>query len=91
MAASNRDCTAPTNRIFWSDLTTLIASLMVGLDSESSEELVDATFSFHRRVVRIAPAARKNVESSNGPVGPFSAAAIPESFPARIATMESPA
>lgn len=80
--------------ILGSDLTTLMASVMVGLvsSSEESDDFVEvATFSFHKSVVKIAPAARKTVESSNGPVGPLAAAATPASFPARIATMESPA
>lgn len=92
IAASNKACTAPTSMILESDFTTLTASLIVGFeDSSPSLPDDDATFSFHKSEVNSAPAARKTVESSNGPVGPFFAAAIPDNFPANIATMESPA
>lgn len=96
IAASNNACTAPTSMILESDFTTLTASLIVGFEdssfsSPSSLPDDDATFSFHKSEVNSAPAARKTVESSNGPVGPFFAAARPDNFPANIATMESPA
>jgi hypothetical protein len=100
IAASNRDCTAPTNIIFGSAVTTSIASLMVGslLAVPSSSPLSDddvsctsALFSFHRKDASNAPAAKNPMDNSNGPVGPRFPAAAPANCPAKIATIESPA
>lgn len=92
IAASNNDCTAPTNIIFRSALTTLIASRIVGSLSSPLDDLdTSALFSFHKKVERSAPAAKNAMDNSNGPVGPRLPAAAPANCPARIATIESPA
>jgi len=104
MAASNRDCMAPTSMIFGSDLTTLTASRMVGFDEVSSSfdvaalasllpvlPMPPATFSFHRNDANSPPMIRKPTDSSKGPVGPRDKAAAPAICPARMATIESPA
>ena len=72
MAASNKDCAAPTNIIFGSALMTLTASAIVGLDVPLA---FPAEFSFHKKAAKIAPIAKKPVDNSKGPVGPLLAAA----------------
>ena len=99
IAASKRDCTAPTNMISGFEVTSFHASLMVGLlllppDLFSEEEVsgVDtALFSVQSKLVKAAPAAKKPNDNLNGPVGPLRFAAAPASCPAKIATIESPA
>ena len=79
MAASNKDCTEPTNIILGSAFTTLNASRIVGclLCSPSDAVALSALFSFQRNDASAAPAIRKPMESSNGPVGPRTPAAAP--------------
>lgn len=73
MAASNNDCDAPTNIIFGSALTTLTASIIVGLDEPPE---FPAVFSFHKKAANTAPMAKNPVDNSKGPVGPRLAAAM---------------
>ena len=49
MAASNKDCAAPTNIIFGSALMTLTASAIVGLDVPLA---FPAEFSFHKKAAK---------------------------------------
>jgi len=104
MAASNRDWMAPTSMIFGLVLTTFTASRMVGFDEVFSSFdaaalpslvplllLPTATFSFHRKEANNPPMIRKPMDSSKGPVGPRDKAAAPAIWPARMATIESPA
>ena len=71
IAASNKDCDAPTNMIFGSSVTTLMASRIVGSLCSPSEAIVfSALFSFQRSDAKIPPAARNPMESSNGPEDP---------------------
>ena len=92
IADSKRDCIAPTSMILGSDLTTFTASRMVGLLLlESSELLLLATFSFHSIEESNPPKIRKPTETSKGPVEPLCEAAKPAIWPAKMATIESPA
>merc|ERR1719253_1426817 len=85
-------------------LTTFTASRMVGFDEVFSSFdaaalpslvplllLPTATFSFHRKEANNPPMIRKPMDSSKGPVGPRDKAAAPAIWPARMATIESPA
>jgi len=103
MAASNNDWDNPSSIILGSDLTTRMASRIVGApppplllfsplaSSETVTGTDSALFSFHRMDASIPPAIRNPMDSSNGPVGPRAPAATVASCPARIATSESPA
>mmetsp|Transcript_41371 Transcript_41371/g.41996 ORF Transcript_41371/g.41996 Transcript_41371/m.41996 type:complete len:211 (+) Transcript_41371:569-1201(+) len=89
MAASKSAWVAPTMAIFLSLAIRLNASRMVTL--VLSPSLFDATFSFQRNEANIPPRTRNTVDSSKGPVGPRVLAAVAASWPAMIATIESPA
>mmetsp|Transcript_22781 Transcript_22781/g.52204 ORF Transcript_22781/g.52204 Transcript_22781/m.52204 type:complete len:271 (-) Transcript_22781:881-1693(-) len=93
MAASKSACTAPTRAIRESFLTTSTASMMpIFLTLPSSSTSDEATFSFHVKAARSDPSARKTTLSSKAPVGPPRlVAAMEASWPAVMATRESPA
>ena len=76
MAASKSACTAPMSMIFGSLFTTFIASPIVNFSdcvsssSDEESEVLNATFSFQRKVVMMAPRIKNPTDNSNGPVDP---------------------